>query len=86
MCITIHMKTNIVLDDDLMAEAMQYSLSRSKRAVVQEALATYISVKKREQQVASYEERLAVVRRKLSKVKIKTSSRELIRQDRRRSS
>ncbi|MBP7829392.1 MAG: type II toxin-antitoxin system VapB family antitoxin [Kiritimatiellae bacterium] len=80
------MRTNIVLDDELLAAAMKYSGARSKRAVVQEALATYVSVKARQQKLESYRDRLAGVRRRLAEAPIKTSSRELIRADRDRAS
>ncbi len=42
------MRTNIVIDDTLMAEAMLRSGGRSKRAVVEEALHTLIRLKRQE--------------------------------------
>lgn len=41
------MRTNIVLDDELVQEAMRLTGIRTKRALVQEALRTLIEVKKR---------------------------------------
>ncbi len=36
------MRTNIIIDDDLLAEAMVVSGLRTKRAAVEEALKTYV--------------------------------------------
>ena len=41
------MRTNIVLNNDLVQEAMQYSHARTRRALVEEALATYVAVEGR---------------------------------------
>lgn len=41
------MRTNIVLDDELVQEATRLTGIRTKRALVQEALRTLIEVKKR---------------------------------------
>lgn len=80
------MRTNIVLDDDLMAEAMKYSTGRSKRGVVREALATYVAVKAEQQRLATYKDRLASVRRRVADVAVRrTPVHTLIRTDRERS-
>jgi len=78
------MRTNIVLDDDQIAEAMKYSSGRSKRAVVSEALATYVAVKARERRLADYRDRLAGIRRRLSDAAPKTPVVALIRAERER--
>ena len=80
------MRTNIVLDDDLLAEAMKYSSSRSKRAIVREALTTYVTVKAEERRADVYRERLARLRRRLADSPVRTSSRDMVRADRERSS
>lgn len=41
------MRTNIVLDDDLVAEASRVSGIKTKRELVHEALKVYIATKKR---------------------------------------
>ena len=41
------MRTNIVLDDDLMAEAAQLSGLRTKREIVQAALSQFVASKRR---------------------------------------
>jgi Arc/MetJ family transcription regulator len=78
------MRTNIVLDDDLIAEAMKYSTGRSKRAVVKEALATYVAVKAEQQRLATYRDRLAAIRRRLADASPRTPVVKLIRSDRER--
>lgn len=40
------MRTNIVLDDDLMAEAAKFSQSNTKKGLVEEALRLYIQIQK----------------------------------------
>ncbi len=80
------MRTNIVLDDQLLAEAMKYSTSRSKRGVVHEALAAYVTAKAEQQRVDSYRDRLDRIRRTLaaSGPKRHVSSSDLVRADRER--
>ncbi len=48
MCIfieNIHMRTNIVIDDELMQKAMELSGHSTKREVVREALETLVRIK-----------------------------------------
>ncbi|OGV64149.1 MAG: hypothetical protein A2498_12890 [Lentisphaerae bacterium RIFOXYC12_FULL_60_16] len=78
------MRTNIVLDDDLLAEARTYSKARSKREIVREALATYVAVKAEQQRVAAYRDRLAAVRRRLADAPVRTPSQKIVRSDRER--
>ena len=80
------MRTNIVLDDDLLAKAMHYSTVRTKRAVVREALAAYVTVKAEQERLEAYRLRLADVRARLAKTHIRTSAQKLVRADRDRSS
>ena len=78
------MRTNIVLDDDLLAEAMKYCAGRSKKAVVREALATYVTVKAEQQRTASYRERMAIVRRRVADLSLRKTVQEMVREDRER--
>jgi len=78
------MRTNIVLDDALLAEAMKYCAARTKKAVVREALATYVTVKAEQQRIASYRERLAGVRRHVAEISLRKTGAELVREDRER--
>jgi Arc/MetJ family transcription regulator len=43
------MRTNIVIDDDLLTSAMQVSGLKTKRAVVETALRTYLQLKAQEE-------------------------------------
>lgn len=76
------MRTNIVLNDDLVREAMRYSAAKSKRALVEEALRTFVEVKETERRRASYRDRLQGLRRKLAGLRLRESPSELLRADR----
>ena len=76
------LRTNIDLDDDLLTEAGKYSLSRSKRALVHEALAAYIVVKRDERLRLTYAERLQRVRSKAAGHRLRSDTRDLVRRDR----
>jgi Arc/MetJ family transcription regulator len=78
------MRTNIVLDDDLLAEAMKYSKARSKRAVVREALVTYVTVRAEQERTASYRDRLAIVRRRAAGASLRKTAVEMVQDDRER--
>lgn len=78
------MRTNIVLNEELVGQAMKYSQSKSKRAVVEEALGVYVTVKQAEAKRASYTDRLGQIRRKLAGVRIQESARDIVRRDRER--
>lgn len=80
------MRTNIVLEDELMQEAMSYSQARSKRALVEEALQTYVIVRRNEELRANYREELAKVRKRCAGITLRTPSHELIKNDRERAS
>ena len=41
------MRTNIMLDDDLVAAAMKFSGAKTKRAVIQEALQEFVEQRRR---------------------------------------
>lgn len=79
------MRTNIELDDNLMEEAQRYSSARTKRALVEEALETFVKVKERERRRQDYAERLREVRRKTSSLKLRSSALDIINSDRNRS-
>lgn len=78
------MRTNIVLNDDLLAEAMRYSGARTKRALVEEALATFVEVRSAAQRDQSYRERLQLLDSRLAGLKLRQSPAELLREDRSR--
>ena len=76
------MRTNIELDDDLISEASRYSSAATKRALVREALVTFIAVKAEAQRRATYSERLERVRARATGVRLSADTRDLVRRDR----
>ena len=78
------MRTNIVLNDDLVREAMQYSHARTRRALVEEALATYVTVKAEERRRATYTERLRGLERRLQGLRLRERPAAMLRADRER--
>ncbi len=78
------MRTNIVLNDELMREAMRYSKAKTKRALIEEALLTLVRVRAEERKRESYRERLAALDHRLSGIRLRESPLALLRQDRMR--
>lgn len=76
------MRTNIVLDDDLVREAMRYSKAKTKRALVEDALRTLVRVRAEESRRQSYQDRLLAVQSRLAGLTFRESASEIIRQDR----
>ena len=76
------MRTNIELNDELVAEALKYSVAKSKRALVEEALSTYVAVKADERKRQTYKDRLARVRQNAAGVKLRSDTRDVVRRDR----
>ena len=79
------MRTNIVLNEDLLREAARYAKGRSKRALVVEALTTFVAVKSAERRRTTYRERLAALENRLGALRLRESPSRLLRQDRQRS-
>ena len=73
------MRTNLVLDDDLMQEAQRYSRARSKRALVEEALQTFVEVKAAERRRESYRERMRKLDVRLQGLRLRESPSEVLR-------
>ncbi|HKS23644.1 MAG TPA: type II toxin-antitoxin system VapB family antitoxin [Thermoanaerobaculia bacterium] len=78
------MRTNIDLDDELLEQAMQYSKARTKRALVEEALRTFVDLKSREQRRLSYAERLEALRARSASIRLNKSVVDILRDDRNR--
>jgi len=76
------MRTNIELNDDLLARARKYSKARTKRALVEEALTTFITVKADERRRLTYKDRLERLRNKTTAVRLVSDTRAIIREDR----
>jgi Arc/MetJ family transcription regulator len=79
-------RTNLVLDDALLRDAMRYSRARTKRALVEEALRTFVEVKSAEEHRASYEDRLAGILARTQTLSLRQSAAQLVREDRERDS
>ena len=79
MCILMCMRTNIELNDDLISEARKYSSARTKKALVEEALAAFIALKAEERRRLTYKERLERLRAKTGKLRIRSDTRDIIR-------
>jgi Arc/MetJ family transcription regulator len=76
------MRTNIVLDDELLAEAMRLSTAKTKRAVVEEALRTLVAVRSRDEQRRRYREGVRRLEGRLSRLKLTPPASALLRRDR----
>jgi Arc/MetJ family transcription regulator len=79
------MRTNIVLNEELLREAARYARGRTRRALVEEALQTFVSVKAAEERRATYADRLRVVTAKTGALRLRQSPSALVREDRDRS-
>jgi Arc/MetJ family transcription regulator len=82
MCITMYMRTNIVLNDELIQEAMRCSKAKTKRAVIEEALGVLVRVRTEEQRRATYRDRLKTLEQKTAGLTMRESSLTLLRHDR----
>jgi Arc/MetJ family transcription regulator len=78
----MYMRTNLVLNDDLVREAMRLSAGRSKRAVVEEALRTYVAVKSGERAREAYRDRLRRIAGRLRDLKLREKPSDVLRADR----
>ena len=78
------MRTNLVLDDDLLREATLYARVKTKRAVVQEAMEVYVATRREARKRETYRERLAGVRAQAAKTPVRTSAHTMVRADRER--
>jgi Arc/MetJ family transcription regulator len=76
------MRTNIDLSDDLLAEAQKHSKARSKRALVEEALAAFVAMKAEERRRTTYKERLDSLRLKTKALRLRSDTRDILRKDR----
>jgi len=79
VCMLMCMRTNIVLNDELVREAMRHSQARTKRGLVEEALRTLIRVKEEERRRAAYAERLDALRPRLARVRLREAPARVLR-------
>jgi Arc/MetJ family transcription regulator len=78
------MRTNIVLNEELVREAMRLSQASSKTALVEEALRLLVEVRSDEQRRRTYQERLLKLQQTLAAKRFRESSVEILRRDRER--
>lgn len=78
------MRTNIVLNDELVEEAMKYSTARSRSALIEEALRVFVQSRAAERRRATYERRLLHLRQRLAGVRPRESVLDIVRRDRER--
>ena len=78
----MYMRTNIELNDHLLAEAQKHSKARSKRALVEEALAAFVAMKAEELRRSTYKERLDNLRNRTKAVRLRSDTRDILRKDR----
>ena len=76
------MRTNIDLDDNLVERALACSDARTKRAVVDEALRTFIHVKEEERRRRTYAERFEALRPRLARIQVSEPPSQIIRRAR----
>jgi len=76
------MRTNIVLNENLMQEASKYSSTKTKKALVEEALQTFVKVKAEERRRETYRDRLKQLQAKLRGIRLRTSPADILREDR----
>jgi Arc/MetJ family transcription regulator len=76
------MRTNLVLNDELMAEAQRLHGGRSKREVVEAALRTFVEVRTAERRRESYRDRARQVAERLQGVRLRARPSEVLRADR----
>lgn len=82
MCMLLCMRTNIELADELLAEAGRFARGTTKRAIVEEALESFIRTKSAEARRRSYGERLRALETRTSSLTLRQGPAELLRADR----
>jgi Arc/MetJ family transcription regulator len=76
------MRTNIVLDDELIHEAMKVSGIRTRKDVVHRALQLLVETESAAQRRARYDLNMEDVQRRTQHLKLRESAHDMIRADR----
>ena len=79
MCIMMCMRTNIVLDDDLVREAMRLTGIRTKRALVEEALRALVHSRNYEDRLAKYMARYKALEPEMARIRVSEPASSIIR-------
>lgn len=75
------MRTNIELDDELLAQARRFARARTKRGVVEEALREFVQTRRAQEARTAYRERLEALQRRMPRG-LAVAAHDLIREDR----
>jgi hypothetical protein len=78
------MRTNMILNDELVREARRFSQARTKTGLVEEALRTFVQVKENELRRMTYSQRLSELDRKLAGLVLREGPESVLRADRER--
>ncbi len=78
------MRTNIVLDDDLIREALKYSQVHTKRGLIEEALKTFIQTKTAQRRTATYRDRVHELEKRSFRLTLREHPHQVLRGDRER--
>jgi|CXWL01.1.fsa_nt_gi Arc/MetJ family transcription regulator len=76
------MRTNVEINDSLLQEAFRLSGARSKRAVIDAALRTYVETKAAEARRQTYRERLTRLEQRTADLRLRQPPSDLLRADR----
>lgn len=76
------MRTNLVVNDELLAEALRLHGGGSRRAVVEAALRTFVEVKSATLRRQSYRDRSRRIAERLQGLRLRESPSELLRAER----
>ena len=82
MCMLVCMRTNIDLAEELISEAGKFAHGRTKKAIVEEALRSFVQTKSAEAMRRSYGERLRALESRTASLSLRESPAELLRADR----
>lgn len=78
------MRTNVVLNDELVEEAMKLSTVKSKSALIEESLRFFVASRQAENRRAQYGRRVLELQQKLSRSSPRQSAHEIVERDRQR--
>ncbi len=76
------MRTNIEINDELLAQAQEYSKAKTKRTLIEEALSTFITVKHEERRRLTYKARIQRLRSRTASLQLRSDIRDIVRNDR----
>ncbi|MDX2024251.1 MAG: type II toxin-antitoxin system VapB family antitoxin [Deltaproteobacteria bacterium] len=76
------MRTNVVLNDALVEEAMKLSTVTTKSALIEQCMRFFVESRQGERRRASYERRVLELQQKLASVAPRESAHDIVRRDR----